>query len=211
MILIHPSSLGKIMSPAKSKKDSDLSAGAITYCKELAKQYVYGFKPSISSKYLEKGLLCEDAAIELYNQVFFANLKKNTVRKSNQWLTGECDIDDDQMIIDIKNSWSLMQFPALPEDAHDNDYEWQGRGYMMLWDKPKFRLAFCLVTTPLELREWDDELIHEVDHIDPELRVTVVDYDRCPIKEQLIKTKCAAAKVAVREFVEQIRKVHGNG
>jgi hypothetical protein len=208
MILIHPSSLGKIMSPAKSKKDSDLSAGAITYCKELAKQCVYGFKPSISSKYLEKGLLCEDNSIELYNQVNFSNLTKNSERKNNEWLTGEIDLLDGDLIIDIKTSWSLMQFPALPEDAHDTDYEWQGRGYMMLWDKPKFRLAFCLVTTPLELREWDDELIHEVDHIDPALRITVVDYDRCPVKEQLIKTKCDAAKFAVREFVEQIKRSH---
>jgi hypothetical protein len=208
VILIHPSSLGKLMSNAKSKKPEDLSAGALTHCRDLAKQHVYGFRPCINSKYLEKGLLCEDDSIELYNQVHFASLIKNSQRKQNEWLTGEADIIDGDTIIDIKTSWSLMQFPAIPSDAHDSDYEWQLRGYMMLWDKPKARLAFCLVTTPSDLRPWDDERLHEVDHIDPALRVTCVDYERDTDKEQLIITKCNAAKVAVREFVEEIKRSH---
>lgn len=76
MILIHPSSLSKLMSDAKSKKPEDLSAGAMTYCRELAKQAVYGYTPQIASKYLDKGLIVEPQSIDLYNTVFFTDIKR---------------------------------------------------------------------------------------------------------------------------------------
>ena len=71
MFLIRASSVGKLMTSAKSKKPEDLSAGAITYCKQLAKEFVYGYRKEINSKYLDKGIICEDQSIQLYNDVFF--------------------------------------------------------------------------------------------------------------------------------------------
>lgn len=208
MILIHPSSLGKLMTEPK-KKDEVLSVGAKTYCRQLAKEFVYGFKSSPSSKYFEKGLICEDQAIELYNEVFFTNLKKNKQRKQNEWLTGECDLDTSKKIIDIKNAWSLDTFPVVKADAHDTDYEWQGRAYMMLWERPEFELAYCMVSTPLELIGYEDESIHIVDHIDPALRVTVVNYERDKEKEELIKFKVDAARKYINEILDEIANDHG--
>lgn len=208
MILIHPSSLGKLMSDAKSKKPEDLSAGAKTYCMQLAKEIVYDFRTSVSSKYLEKGTICEDQSIALYNEVFFTNLVKNPSRRSNEWLVGECDIDTGKKIIDIKSSWSLQTFPATKADAHDTDYEWQGRGYMMLWDRPLFELAYCMVSTPEELIGWEDQAIHTVDHIDPTLRITNVIYPRDEAKENLIKIKCTAAQQYINQLIEQITAEH---
>jgi hypothetical protein len=208
MILIHPSSLGCIMTNAKSKKPEDLSAGAKTYCKDLAKQFVYGFEKEISNKYLDKGTICEEQSIALYNEVFFTNHKKNTERRTNKWLTGECDILARDRIIDIKSSWSLATFPAFTEDAHDAGYEWQGRAYMMLWDVDLFELAYCMVSTPPELMGWEPEDIHYVDHIDPLLRVTTIQYERCAEREELIKIKCEAAQKYVNEMIEQIANDH---
>jgi hypothetical protein len=204
MILIHPSSLGRLMADAKSKKPGDLSAGAITYCKQLAKEFVYGYRASPSSKTLEKGVLCEPESIALYNEVFFTNLQKNPQRKSNQWLTGECDIYTGSKIIDIKTAWSLSTFPAIQADVHDTDYEWQGRAYMMLWDCDQFELAYCMVSTPLELIGYEDESAHIVDHIDPALRVTTFQYTRDAEKEALIVTKVEAAQAYIQQVIDSI-------
>lgn len=208
MIKLHPSSLGKIMSAAKSKKPEDLSAGAKTYCKQLAKEFAYNYRAEIGSKYLDKGTIVEDLSIDLYNDVFFTSHKKNTERRENEWLTGECDILARDRIIDIKSAWSLATFPAFKEDVHSTDYEWQGRAYMMLWDVDHFELAYCLVSTPAELIGWESEDLHYVDHIPKELRVTCFHYDRCPEREELIKIKATAAQKFISQCVEQIATDH---
>jgi hypothetical protein len=208
MILFHPSSLSKIMTDAKSKKPEDLSVGAMMYCRQLAKEFIYGYRAAPSSKHMEKGLICEDQAIALYNEVFFTNLAKNPKRIENEWLTGECDLDTLKKIIDIKASWSLATFPATKADAHDPDYEWQGRAYMMLWDRPLFELAFCMVSTPMELIGYEDESAHIVDHIDPALRVTTVEYARDAEKEDLIKIKVTSARAYINKILDQIGLDH---
>ena len=77
MIKIHPSSLSDIMTMAKGKGPEVLSVGAQIYCYNQAKQFVYSYRPDIKSKYLEKGILCEQESINLYNLVFFTDHKKN--------------------------------------------------------------------------------------------------------------------------------------
>lgn len=208
MIKLHPSSLGKIMGAAKSKKAEDLSVGAKTYCKQLAKEFVYGFRTEVSSKHMDKGTIVEDQSIDLYNDVFFTSHKKNTERRENQWLTGECDILARDRIIDIKSAWSLATFPAYKEDVHSSDYEWQGRAYMMLWDVDLFELAYCLVNTPSELIGWESEELHYVDHIPKELRITCMKYNRCPEREELIKTKATAAQNFINECIQAISDHH---
>jgi len=190
--------------------DRSLSAGAKTYIESLAKQLVYGYDDEVSSKYLEKGIQVEDQAIELYNSVFFTNHTKNTERRSNAWITGECDICTPKKITDIKSPWSLPTFPATIAAGRDKGYEWQGRGYMMLWDAPEFEIAYCLVSTPPELIGYEREEIHIVDHITPELRVTVVPYTRDLALEEKIKTKCEAANVYLDSLVRQIAEEHNH-
>ena len=208
MIKIHPSSLGKIMTSAKGKGPEVLSVGAMTYCYERAKEFVYGYRPEISSKYLEKGLLVEDEAIQLYNLVNFTQYKKNTVRIENDCLTGECDIDGDDEIIDIKSAFSLATFPAISSRIDAKLYDWQGRAYMILYDKPKFKIAYCMISTPEHLCQYDDSTLHEVDHIDPSLRVTVREFERDEEKDKLIEIKCKAAQVQIDKFIEIITNEH---
>lgn len=188
-------------------KERSLSAGAKTYLDCLAKEFVYGYEKTVSSKYLEKGLMVEDASIELYNSVFFQSLAKNTERRTNEWITGECDLVHPNKITDIKSAWSLDTFPATAAQAHDADYEWQGRAYMWLWDKPEFEVAWCLVDTPPDLIGYEDESLHYVSHINPALRVTTALYQRDPALEQRIIVKVEAANAyieqAIRDIVEQ--------
>lgn len=189
-------------------KERSLSAGAKTFVEELAKELVYGFDVEISSKYLTKGLTVEDQAIALYNEVTFANCQKNKDRLSNEWITGEADLVLPNKITDIKSSWSLQTFPVMASQGRDADYEWQGRAYMWLWDKPEFELAYCLVNTPAELIGYEDESLHYVDHIDPVMRVTTVRYLRDITLESRIKVKCEAANSYLQQVVRQIAQEH---
>lgn len=188
--------------------DQSLSAGAKTEVERLAKQFVYGFDELVTSKYMEKGIAVEDRSIELYNSVFFTDHKKNTERRSNEWITGECDILAPNKIIDVKSSWSLATFPATSKAAHDKGYEWQGRAYMMLWEVDEFEVAHCLVSTPEELIGWEDPMLHNVDHITESLRVTRCHYKRDRALEAKIQLRVSAANNYMDAMVKQIADEH---
>lgn len=235
-ILIHPHALGSIMGSAQSVpddapdhilaikrktkrtdeekaifeeyKNSILSAGAKTYLTTLAKEIVYGYKSKVHTKDMEKGIRCEQESIDLYNSVFFTMHQKNTRRVESDILSGECDIEDEDIIKDIKTSWSLDTFPVTAEQAHDDGYEWQGRAYMILYDKPRFELAFCLVSTPEDLCKWESPDVHCVDHIPANLRVTRVLYERDSAKDELIRAKCLKAQEFVAQMIERIKAEH---
>lgn len=206
-IHFRASSLADIMTDPKGK-DEILSVGAKTAIRHMAKEMVYGFTRTFSSKYTEKGLQVENESIALYNSVHFTNHVKNTERKTNEWITGECDIAAPNRIIDIKSSWSLDTFPALSSDAIDKAYEWQGRAYMMLWEKPEFEVAHCLVNTPDELVGWDPPEYHFVSEIPEVLRVTSVHYTRDLELEEKIKTKVDAANDYLNQLIQQIAEEH---
>uniref|UniRef100_A0A6M3MCN0 Uncharacterized protein n=1 Tax=viral metagenome TaxID=1070528 RepID=A0A6M3MCN0_9ZZZZ len=189
-------------------KERSLSAGAKTYLDQLAKEFVYGYEQTFSSKFTEKGSMVENDSIELYNSVFFSSLTKNAERRDNEWITGECDIVEPRKIIDIKSAWSLATFPATAAQAHDSDYEWQGRAYMWLWDKPEFVVAWCLVDTPPDLIGYEDETLHYVSHLNPALRVTTARYLRDQALEEKIKLKVQVANAYIEAAVRQIAAEH---
>jgi hypothetical protein len=207
MIRFRASSLSKIMTDPKSK-DEKLSVGAKTFLEEVAKEFVYSYHKVVTGKEMEKGTLVEGDSIDLYNSVFFTSYTKNTERKENDWLTGECDIFTGSKIIDIKSSWSLATFPATSAAGIDKDYEWQGRAYMMLWDVDDFENAYCLVNTPDDLIGYEDAALHYVDHIDPALRVTITPYKRDKALEDKIKYRAEAAQEYLAELVKRIKDEH---
>lgn len=106
-----------------------------------------GRSKEIKSKYLEKGIANETGAIELVNEVLGTDYVKNEDRLTNDYLTGECDINSKDTISDIKCSWDRFTF-ADSIISGVKDYEWQLRGYMELWDKPKSQLIYCLTDAP---------------------------------------------------------------
>jgi hypothetical protein len=186
-------------------KGEVLSETAKTYIRSLAKEDFYGYTSEIENKYLTKGINQELESIELLNAVRFEDYTKNSERITTDLLTGECDIITDDTIIDIKTSWSLETFPATSDEAHDKDYEWQLRGYMMLYNRPKAELVFCMVTTDPELlNAWDNKTIHEVDHIEPRFRVTSVKYERDEALEGQMLEKLKAAQEYYVWYVNQL-------
>jgi hypothetical protein len=207
MLNIRASSLADIMTDPKGK-DETLSVGAKTAITKQAKEFVYGYDEKFSNKYTEKGLLSEDRSIDLLNSVLFTEYKKNTERKTNDWLTGEADLVTPNQIIDIKTSWSLSTFPCLSSEGENKTYEWQLRAYMMLWDLDQAQIAYCLVSTPDHLIGYEDKALHQVDHIAPELRVTLVSYQRDKTLEDKIKLKVDEARKYYDKIVKQISDEH---
>lgn len=200
----HPSSLGKLMTTPKSKSEN-LSQGAKTYIRQVAKQDFFGYRVELDNKYINKGNDQEQDSIDLLNSVRFTNYKKNDVRIEDDYMTGECDILADDRVIDIKTSWNLETWPATPGEAHDNDYEWQGRAYLMLYEREIFELIFCMVTTKDEfLNQWEQIDLHRVDHIAPEKRITSVIYERDLEKEELIREKLIFANEYYSQYINQL-------
>jgi hypothetical protein len=194
----------------QAAKDKSLSSGAKTFLETLAKEYLYGYHEVVSTKYTEKGLIVEEQSIALYNSVFFTDYTKNTERRTDDYITGECDIIVPGVKgVDIKSSWSLSTFPATAAAGADKLYEWQCRGYMRLWDVPVWEVAYCMVNTPDELIRNEQPELHYVDEIDEALRVTVVRYERDMELEAKIITKVTAARAYLDKVVDEIRRQHG--
>ncbi len=148
-MIFRCSSLPKLMTNPRKKSESlsetakSLSETAKSYIKQLAKENFYGYTSKVETKQMRKGTEYEMESISLVNSVWFgSNFVKNQLRENQGYLSGHPDIITDDSIIDIKTSWSLETFPALPEDA--DSYEWQVRGYMHLFNKPRASVIFIL-------------------------------------------------------------------
>ena len=205
-IIFRASALSAIMTDGKGK--DELSVGAKTYVTKLAKEMIYGYDERVTTKYMDKGLRVEDESIDLYNAVHLTSHAKNMERKTNEWITGEADIVADDRIIDIKSSWCLTTFYVLADEGRSTGYEWQLRAYMWLWDKPRADIAYCLVSTPDDLIGYESKQLHKVDHINRELRVTIVPYARDAALEDKIKIKVQAARVYYDQVIQEISKQH---
>lgn len=181
-LIVRCSSLSKMMTNPRGNWD-ELSATTKTWLKEMVKEEVFGYSKQLDTPAINKGIDYENLSIDLLNDATFSNHKKNEERKTNDWLTGEADIVAISSIEDVKTSWSLETFPAFQEDANasvkKSGYDWQLRGYMMLWNKPQASIRYCMISTPEHLlKDWDDRSIHKVDHINPVQRISTVTIER---------------------------------
>lgn len=242
MILFHPSSVGLLMSDAQSidpaylnteelrtmarktkksdeekailapLKEKSLSSGAKTELKTMAKEFIFGYHKTVETKYMDKGLACEDKAIALLNQLWFKRYKKNTVRVKDEFLNGECDINDEaeDETIDTKVSWDLSTFPMLSEDAHDPIYMWQGVAYMRLYNRSQHRVVFVMLDTPDDLlKPWDQIELHKVeDRIPLHMRVTSITYKRDMELERKMIAKLEVARDYLLNLIARINLEH---
>ena len=200
----RPSQLGKLMSNSRSKSDP-LSETAKGEIRRIAKQDFFGYNTEIKTKPMIKGTDWEQEGINLLNDVRFTNYTKNKVRVENEYMTGCCDIITDDLIIDIKSPWSLETFPATSSEGESSDYEWQGRAYMWLYDRPSFELVYTMFTTPDELlTEWDNLSIHRVDHIPSHHRVTVISYERDLDREEEIRERLIYCNEYYSKYINEL-------
>ena len=200
------SQLGKLMTSSRTKGEV-LGQTAKSYIIQKAKEDFFEYKTELNNKYVLKGIHQEQDSIDLLNAVRFENYKKYEHRAENEWLTGSCDIITEDIIIDIKSSWSLETFPATSYELKDlSEYEWQGRAYMWLYDRPRFELCYVMVSTADELlSDYDSYAIHKVDHIDPAKRITSIRFERDKELEIQMAEKLIAATEFYNEVLNQLK------
>lgn len=208
--LVRCSSLGKIMTEPKSKSEGILSIGAKTYIRSLAAQDIFNVEFEVSSKAMEKGIEVEGDGIGLLNRVRGLNLVKNTERRTNGHITGECDLFDPtrKRGHDIKCSWSLATFPISVADCEDKLYEWQMLGYMWLWDAGEWEVNYVIVDTPERLIGFEPLQLHLVGHIPERMRLTTWTVRRDESRIALIKDKVEAAREYYSEVIRDFDRAH---
>ena len=216
-LLFRCSSLGKLMTEPRTKSET-LSETAKSYIQDLFKERELGIYKEFSSRYTDKGLEMEDEAIQFASEVLnWEFVVKNEVRFNNEWLTGEPDINTDNLLADIKCSWSGSTFPLFDETLKNKDYYYQLQGYMMLTGHDTSELVYCLMNTPHQIVEdevrrqhWKLELIDE----DLDVRQAVQEmhnFDQIPNNlrvKRFIVQKDEAAQEKIKERVEIAREYY---
>jgi hypothetical protein len=231
--LIRCSSLSCLFTEPKAKADKEAGKLSATAKKYLIKTYMreyWGIEPKdIETKHMAKGKSCEEDAIRLLSLVDNdPSYEKNAIRKNNEYITGECDIELPDCIDDVKNSWDAETFlPKLIEPL-DDTYFYQAQGYMWLYNKPKARIRYCLIRTPETIRNQEKyRLLNKMDaateenpefkraweklessmifdHIPPEERVITIEVARDEAIIEQIPYKVSKA----REFLAEFHELH---
>ena len=209
-LLIRCSSIGKIMTEPKSKAEGPLSVGAKTYLRQLAAEEIFGVDFEVTSREIEKGILVEQDSIGLLNRVRGLSLTKNTERRSNEWITGECDLFDAgrKRGHDLKSSWSLKTFPICEDDCVDKLYEYQMRGYMALWNAAEWEVNYAIVDTPEHLIGYEPMQLHVVGHIPEQMRLTTWTVKRDADKEAAIFERIKHAREYYAEVIAEFDRTH---
>lgn len=201
--LFRASQVGRLM--AYPEKDT-LAEGALSLVYEMEKQIMLGWRPNLNTFDIQKGRDVEDQTIALYNQVSGNFYTKNKERKNSELFTGECDIIeyDEDVILDIKSSYSKDTFPLSIKEGSKKLYEWQLDTYMLLWDVNNSGLVFGLVDTPEHLiKKSEPDDWHIVGHIDPKLRITTLFKSRDAKREQQLLNKTRVAQDILCELLDK--------
>lgn len=201
---VHCSQIHKIMGGAKNKSipknasegvanlikltnELKLSGDCITHLTE----WYSGDREEIHSKYLDKGNEVEKDNIDFMASVLgFGMADKNMVQMSDEFMIGECDVDLPSCVVDIKSPWNNK---TLLDNIYgmDSDYEFQLRGYMRLYRKPKAILFYGLQNTP----ETDYYPEIKFDHLPENKRWIAYEIDRDETIENQIITKVMNCRI----------------
>ncbi len=170
--LIRASSMGVLfMEPkdAVAKRAGELSGTAKTH---LIKVYIkehWGREKDVTTKTMEKGILVEPDLIELLGLIDGKKYVKNELRASNEWASGCADIVEPEEIIDGKASWEAETFLPKILEPLDRMYNIQLQTYMWLYNKPKARLSYGLVSAPAILVQNElKKLLYNMDVVSDE-------------------------------------------
>lgn len=145
---IRCSAIGEIMAyPDKN----ELPKGAITYLHTWVKEQVYNRKKEFTSKYTDKGICCEDDAIDMLADYYgWGLVTKNDEMYQDEYTTGTPDLVLSDLIPDIKNSWDCFSFPLF-DTKLDTGYEWQMQGYMNLTGRNNAAVIYVLMDATIEI------------------------------------------------------------
>jgi hypothetical protein len=178
-------------------KGSLISVGGKTYLKEWVISQLYGVEKQIKSKYLDKGIMMEDQAIDFAVKMLSIDFAlKNEKRFEDDYFTGEPDMIMDDLIIDIKNSWDCFTFPLFESEIPNSDYYYQLQVYMHLTGKRKAKLVYVLLDTPAT--NWDAGIMYQVPD---ELRIKTFDIEYDPTVIESLINKVIEARQYISTLI----------
>ncbi len=150
--LFRCSSLGNIIS-----KSGKLTDGVKTYLQECFIGEIYGVRKEAYGKALEKGILCEEDGISMLQNIYPGQLLlKNKEEKKNDFIKGSCDVFKNKIVHDVKNAYTLFTFGKAELSWI---YEWQVKGYGMLWQTDRGLLFYCLNDMPEQMLIEEERLL----------------------------------------------------
>lgn len=171
---IRASASGKLMTEPRSKSET-LSETTKTYVKEWLTEKIYGIRKEIKSKYLDKGNILEDTAID--KAIDWLDLPfaiKNEKFFEDEFFCGTPDLIVNDVVYDIKCSWDAFSFPLFESEIPTKDYFYQLQVYMHLTGCKKAVLTYVLLNTP-------DFMIYEIKHdydaMDKKYRIKTFEID----------------------------------
>ena len=191
------SASGKLMVNPRAKNET-LSETTKTYVQEWAKEHIYGVKNEIKNKYIDKGLMLEDTAID--KAIEWLDLPftmKNEKFFEDDFFTGTPDLIVNDVVYDVKCSWSCFSFPLFEKEIPTKDYLYQLQVYMYLTGCKKAVLTYVLLNTPEELTY---EPQHNYDNVAKEYKIKTfeIDYNSEVIEE--LKNRI----INVREYIKTL-------
>lgn len=197
------------------KNDLHLSETCLSYVEKWAKEQLYGRRKEFTSKYTDKGNLCEDDAIQQCAEYYrWGMVSKNTQCFEDEHFTGTPDILLQKSVDDTKVSWDFDTFPLFDEVPNKN-YEWQGHIYKALTGREMFGLHYNLMDAPESIvlaEAWRQVRKKGLDELEADLYDEVKEhmtYSHLPISLRLKSWFFERNKIAedlAREQVEKINK-----
>lgn len=190
-----------------SKRDAPpkLSDTCISYLKEIYVFHKYGKEPvggAERSKYVLKGKAVEDESIMMLSRIDGADYRKNEIRFTNEYLTGEPDIIISQngnavKILDIKSSYDFATLLSNYGSSLNPLYYAQMQGYMALTGATEAEVDYCLVNMPQVIIEGEKRRIfHAINPVteeDPFYKRQIdkiefnMTFDEIPITERILR------------------------
>lgn len=210
-----------------AKEAGELSETCKKHLQEVYIEEKWGRREDVLTDQMEKGVICQDEIMAILSFMEDTAYERNRERKTNDWITGECDIVHD-LITDIKASWKPKTFIPNLTAPIPGVYNYQNQGYCWLWDKPGARTVWGLADCPEPiLKKLRSKLLYHMDvatDLSPEYLEAVKElerehkFDDIPLSERLIIKKVdrdediiaqIPGKVTkAREYLQFLDKTH---
>lgn len=142
------SSLGHLIS---IKERGGITKEVQTHLVDKYVSAVFGRNDFTDNRYTEKGHAREQDALRLVSVMRRRVYRKNTIRLTNDYITGEPDTFEGEAIekatrtLDTKCSYSIFTYFRAVYGGLDEMYYWQGQGYMALTGAMEHIVCYCLL------------------------------------------------------------------
>lgn len=157
--LIEKGSKSKEVNELTEKRDKipelKLSSGAKTYIEDVWYGDKFDFQKTFFNKYVEKGVMKEDASIKALSKYLGFMTVKNESHLSNNFIHGTPDIrlNKPKCTIDTKNVFYPNGLSFFESENEKHDYIWQIHGYNFLDEKETGFVARILMNPPEHILE----------------------------------------------------------